>query len=338
MSNPACNTFPDGERVDDMNNPTILVAGETLIDFLPAQSGPLSGVETFSRRAGGAAANVAIALVRLDAQPWFLTNLSTDGFGDFLATTLEANRVPDRFVTRSAHPTTLAFVAHDESADRSFTFYGEDAADHHLDAGTVPNAVLNSLDWVCVNAPVALAAEPARSVLGDLCERASEHDCHVAFDPNTRRELWPDEDTFRESLGDMLGRADIIKTSVEDLAATPFAADDSAELAENLFAAGPHTVFVTHGAEGARAFATERAPWGPAETTHPGYEINPVDATGAGDAFLAGVLSALADGESLDETLASANAVAALTTTETGAIDALPDSETVVSFCEAHSR
>ncbi|WP_240145835.1 PfkB family carbohydrate kinase, partial [Halococcus salsus] len=200
-----------------MTDPTILVAGETLVDFLPVQSGPLSGVETFSRRAGGAAANVAIALARLNDQPWFLTNVSTDGFGDFLAATLEANRVPHRFVTRSDHPTTLAFVAHDEYADRSFTFYGTDAAAHHLSAGAVSNAVLDSLEWVCVNAPVALAAEPARSALNDLCERAREHGCHVMFDPNTRRELWPDEDTFHETLDAMLNQADVVKTSVEDL-------------------------------------------------------------------------------------------------------------------------
>jgi fructokinase len=315
-----------------MDDPTILVAGETLIDFLPAQSGPLSGVETFSRRAGGAAANVAIALARLDAQTWFLTNISTDGFGDFLAATLEANQVSDRFVTRSDHPSTLAFVAHDESADRSFTFYGADAADHHLDAGAVSNAVLDSLEWVCIDAPVALTAEPARSALDNLCKRACEHGCQVVFDPNTRRELWPDEATFRETLDTMLNRADVVKTSVEDLTATPFAADDPADLAENLFTTGPHTVFLTQRANGARVLADERAPWGPADTNHSGYEVNPVDATGAGDAFLAGVLHALADGKSLDETLAFANAVAALTTTEMGAINALPRYEPVMNL------
>lgn len=315
-----------------MDDPRILVAGETLIDFLPAQPGPLSSVETFSRRAGGAAANVAIALARLDAQPWFLTNISTDGFGDFLTATLEANRVPNRFVTRSNHPSTLAFVTHDESADRSFTFYGTDAADHHLDADTVSNAVLDSLDWVCIDAPVALAAEPARSALDNLCKRACEHDCQVVFDPNTRRELWPDKATFRKTLDTMLNRTDIVKTSVEDLPSMPFAVDNPTDLAENLFAAGPHTVFLTRGANGARVLANERAPWGPADTSHLGYEVDPVDTTGAGDAFLAGVLQALADGKSLNETLASANAVGALTTTETGAIDALPPYETVMNL------
>jgi len=51
----------------------VLVAGETLIDFLPDRSGSLSAVESFSRRAGGAPANVAVGLARLDRTPWFCT-------------------------------------------------------------------------------------------------------------------------------------------------------------------------------------------------------------------------------------------------------------------------
>ncbi|EMA44978.1 carbohydrate kinase family protein [Halococcus saccharolyticus] len=318
-----------------MDDPAILVAGETLIDFLPAQPGPLSEVESFSRRAGGAAANVAIALSRFDASPWFLTNVSTDGFGDFLAAILDENGLPGRFVTRSAHPTTLAFVAHDADADRSFTFYGADSADSHLDADVVPDSVLDHIEWICVDAPVALAAEPARSALLDLCERARDHDCRVAFDPNTRRELWPDDVTLHETLDAVFARTDVVKTSVEDLGGTSFADDDPTDLAANLFAAGPHTVFLTRGADGSRAIAADRAPWGAVDVSHPGYDVDPVDATGAGDAFLAGVLHELAGGESLDETLAFANAVAALTTTETGAIDALPDHEAVTALRDA---
>lgn len=316
-----------------MPSPEILVAGETLVDFLPNRTGPLADVETFSRRAGGAPANVAVALSRLDHPPWFLTNISADPFGDFLADGLQSNGVPDRFVTRDPdHPTTLAFVAHDADADRSFTFYGTDSADGHLDAGVVPESVLDDIEWVCVDAPVALAADPARSALLSLCERATDHDCRVAFDPNTRRELWPDETTLHETLDAMLARTDVVKTSMEDLDRTRFAADDPEEIAANLFAAGPHTVFLTRGADGSRALATQRAPWGAMDEVHPGYDVDAVDATGAGDAFLAGVLFGLADRKSLDEVLGFANAVAALTTTEPGANTALPDRATVDEF------
>ena len=87
----------------------------------------------------------------------------------------------------------------------------------------------------------------------------------------------------------------------------------------------------------ARAVADGGAPWGALETSHPGYAVEPVDTTGAGDGFLAGVLSGLADGKSLDAVLGFANAVAALTTTEPGANTALPDRETVTAFRDRES-
>jgi fructokinase len=310
-----------------MSTPEILVAGETLVDFLPDRSGPLREVEGFTRRAGGAPANVAIALARLDERPWFLSNLSTDAFGEFLMETLASQGVPKHFLTRDAeHRTTLAFVAHDASADRSFTFYRTETADQHLDPSVVGDDALEAVSWVVLGG-VALASEPARSRLFEFVERAREHGCTVVFDPNSRPELWADAATYERTLEAMLALTDICKVSSEDLAGTPFAAAP-----DSLLDAGPHTVFSTRGASGARVVADERAPWGPAERDHAGYQVDPVDTTGAGDAFLAGVLYALANGESLDEVLAVADAVAALTTTENGAVDALPDREAVRAF------
>lgn len=313
-----------------MPTPDILVAGETLVDFLPDRPGPLSAVETFSRRAGGAPANVSVGLARLDERPWFLTNVSKDAFGDFLVDTLETQGVPDRFVTRDPdHRTTLAFVAHDADADRSFTFYRTETADQYLDTGVIPDDALDVVSWVALGG-VALANEPARSATFDLAERAREHDCAVVFDPNSRPELWADGATFEHVVGTMFELTDVLKTSPEDLVGTRFA--DSPEFAHALLDVGPHTVFSTGGSSGGAVVADDRAPWGPIEATHSGYAVDTVDTTGAGDAFLAGVLCALADGETPEESLAYANAVAALTTTESGAIAALPDREMVAEF------
>jgi fructokinase len=310
-----------------MATPEILVAGETLVDFLPDRSGPLRDVEGFTRRAGGAPANVAIALARLGERPWFLSNLSTDAFGEFLMETLATEGVPERLLTRDKdHRTTLAFVAHDESADRSFTFYRTETADQHIDPSVVGDDALEAVSWVVLGG-VALASEPARSRLFAFVERAREHDCTVVFDPNSRPELWADAATYERTLEGMFALTDIAKVAGEDLAGTRFAAAP-----DSLLDAGPHTVFWTRGASGARVVADGRAPWGPTEHDHAGYRVNSVDTTGAGDAFLAGVLSALVDGESLDEMLAFANALAALTTTESGAVGALPDREAVATF------
>jgi len=309
----------------------ILVAGETLVDFLPERAGPLSAVESFTRRPGGAPANVAVGLSTLDRTPWFWTRVGDDPFGDALGERLAAAGLPDRFVERDpTAKTTLAFVEHDADADRAFTFYRDDTADTRLQRGTVPDDTLASVDWVAVGG-VTLASEPARSATFDLAERAREQDATVVFDPNARPELWDDD--FAPVVERMLDRVDVLKATPTDLAAAGFDPDaDVDDLAAAVHDAGPHTLLLTRGERGAVASATAAAPWGPATVRHDGYRVDPVDTTGAGDAFTAGALAALSDGDSLSETLAFANAVGAVTTTAPGAMTAFPDREAVRRF------
>jgi fructokinase len=305
-----------------MTDPTVLVAGEALIDFIPETPGPLATVESFTRRAGGAAANVAVGLARLDRTPWFCTALSGDPFGEHLRNVLTREGVPEQFFTTEAdRPTALAFVAHDEAGDREFTFWREDTADTHLDTGVVPEEALDAVAAAVVGG-VTLTAEPARSATLDLIERASDRDCVVVFDPNERPGLWAPGIDRRETIERALAGVDVLKASREDLA-NPWADVDSpAELLDR----GPDAVFLTRGSEGGQLVAGEGSPWGGGAWDHPGYEPGAVvDTTGAGDAFTAGVVAGLVDDEGPAEVLAFANAVAAAATTARGAMSALPD-------------
>jgi fructokinase len=76
----------------------LLVAGEALVDFIPDRPGPLADVETFTRRAGGAPANVAVGLATLGDPPLFWTRVGRDPFGDHLVETLADHGVPDDLV------------------------------------------------------------------------------------------------------------------------------------------------------------------------------------------------------------------------------------------------
>jgi fructokinase len=309
--------------------PDALVAGECLIDFIPDEPGPLADVERFQRRAGGAPANVAVGLARLGETPWLCTTLSTDPFGEFLAGTLAAEGLPDRFLTRVDRPTTLAFVSHGPGADRGFAFYRENAADTRLDTSVVDDGTLAGVESVVVGG-VPLSVEPSRSATFDLVDRARDAGCRVFFDPNTRPELWADEEELTATLERMVGLTDVLKATREDFGPTAFPTDE--EFAAGLLDAGPDTVVLTEGGSGARMVAGPESPRGRGEWYHPGYEAEAVDTTGAGDAFLAGVVAARADGEGPAETLAFANAVAAVATTADGAMAPLPDRETVSEF------
>ncbi|MDQ2049012.1 carbohydrate kinase [Natronolimnohabitans sp. A-GB9] len=331
----------------------VLVAGETLIDFLPERPGPLEDVPGFDRRPGGAPANVAVALTRLEHTPLFWTRVGDDPFGRYLETTLADTGLPHQFVYRDPDArTTLAFVTHDETGDREFTFYRDGTADTRLEPGRIDGDTLAGLEWVHVGG-VTLADGRAQEATLDLLERASAAGCTTSFDPNYRPELWPDASAFAEVGRDALAHVDVCKATVGELERLGFdgRADDvsaAESIARDVLDAGdgPHTVFVTRGSEGALAAASECASWADTDTdtdttptvaSHPGFDVDVVDTTGAGDAFVAGTIAALRDGRSLEETLTFASAVAATATTDAGAMAALPTRRAVESMLEERS-
>jgi len=317
----------------------VLVAGETLIDFLPDRAGSLEDVASFERRPGGAPANVAVALANLEHTPLFWTRVGDDAFGRYLEGVLDERGLPDTFLERDPDAkTTLAFVTHDETGDREFTFYREGTADTRLESGRIDDETLAALEWVHAGG-VTLASGPSRAATLDLLERAAAADCTISFDPNARPELWPDAATVERVCRDALAHVDVCKATAAELETLGFAGATPLEVAQETLAAGPHTVFVTRGSEGAVAVADERAPWtdgeaasSPRTAETDADAVDVVDTTGAGDAFVAGAIASLREGGSLEDSLSRASAVAALATTEPGAMSALPDRDAVRAF------
>ncbi|WP_455448386.1 carbohydrate kinase family protein [Natrinema thermotolerans] len=314
----------------------VLVAGETLIDFVPERAGSLEEVPGFERRPGGAPANVAVALARLAEPPLFWTRVGADPFGRYLERTLVDHGLPDQFVERdSGAKTTLAFVTHDETGEREFTFYRDGTADTRLEPGRVDDATLSDCEWVHAGG-VTLSSGSAREATLDLLERAAAADCTVSFDPNLRSELWPDEGAFASVVGDALAYVDVCLATGTELAALGFDGDSPTAIARAAVERGPvHTAVVTRGAAGAVAVASADAPWPAATVEGPGFAVDVVDTTGAGDAFVAGAVAALRDGDDLEAAVAFANAVGARATTAAGGMTALPTRAEVAALLEA---
>lgn len=315
-----------------MDEPDILVAGDVLVDFLPSRAGPPSAEVDYAPRLGGSSANVSIALDTLGVPPLFWTRFATDGFGRFLREAFEDRSIPDDFfVTDEGAKTTLAVVSHDPDGERSFEFYRERGADTRLEPGTVPEETLDAVSWVHTTG-VTMGVEPSRTATVDLQRRASES-CTVSLDPNWRPGLWESREDFAATVRDALADVDVLVASEEDLDAAGFDVDDDpATLAERVADRGPHTVVVTLGDEGALCYGTGNSPV-PGTASHPGYDVDVVDTTGAGDAFLAGLIASLTHGVAEPErALALANAVGAVATTQAGAVAALTSLEEIRRF------
>jgi fructokinase len=258
----------------------ILCCGEALIDMLPRTTS--EGEPAFAPYAGGAVFNTAIALGRLGAPSGFFTGLSTDLFGDILERTLAASSVDTTLCARSARPTTLAFVRL-VNGQATYAFYDENTAGRLLSPSDLP--VLPDRVQALFFGGISLVNDPAAASYEALQAREAGRRVTM-IDPNIRPGFIAEAAAYRDRIGRMIARADIVKLSDEDLHWLAGAGDPT-ELARGLIATGPRVVFITEGARGARA-VTARQDRFVAAT-----KVTVADTVGAGDTFNAGVLAAL---------------------------------------------
>lgn len=259
----------------------ILSCGEALIDMLPRES--TLGEAAFAPYAGGAVFNTAIALGRLGAASGFISGLSTDMLGQILVDTLAASKVDTAFAARSDRPTTVAFVKL-VNGQATYAFYDEGTAGRLLAEADLPALPpeVNALFF----GGISLVNDPAASTYEAL--QAREAPARVTMiDPNIRPGFIAGKETeYRARIDRMIGRADIVKLSDEDLHWL-MGAGDVSELARQVLALGPKIVFITEGAAGARAVTATQNRFVAAT------KVAVADTVGAGDTFNAGVLAAL---------------------------------------------
>ena len=299
----------------------IVALGEVVSDIYRGEGS--SEVELpFTARPGGAPANVAVAAARLGSEAAFVGSVGEDLFGDLILRTLEAEGVDTSAVRRCEPPTrtSIAFVEI-SGGERSFTFYRSDpAADELLSAEDVSEEALSWASFVNFGS-IPLIKDPARSAIHRAVELAEELDIPVAFDVNFREHLWESAEAAREVVNPLLDRSQIVKLSDDEI--SPLLGTQRAEeAAKILLDRGVALVFVSLGPEGA-FYATKDF-----EGEVPSFEVEVLDPTGAGDAFLAAALVRLSEGEWDEETVRKAarsgTAAGAIACTDYGAMRALP--------------
>ncbi|CAH2599165.1 Fructokinase [Rhodovastum atsumiense] len=317
----------------------IICMGELLVDFVPTTTGvDLAAADLFKKAAGGAPANVAVGLARLGVPSAFMGKVGEDGFGHFLADTLAQAGVditPLRFT--AAARTALAFVSLRADGDREFLFYRNPSADMMFAPDDVDEAAIAGARLLHFGS-ISLIGEPSRSATLQAVALARQYGKRISYDPNLRLALWPDETAARTSLRLGLQQADIVKISAEEIQFLT-GLDDPVAGARALWHDRLVLMAVTCGAQGCIWLTPDAA----GEVA--GFPVAAVDATGAGDAFMAGLLAGVRDHDAaaltpaaLDRICRFANATGAITTTARGAIPSLPDRPAVHAFLTAHGH
>ncbi|AYO14940.1 aminoimidazole riboside kinase [Vibrio owensii] len=301
----------------------IWVTGDAVVDLIPDTE------STYLKCPGGAPANVAVAISRLGGNSAFFGRVGQDPLGRFMKATLAEEQVnTDYMLLDEAQRTSTVIVDLDDSGERSFTFMVKPSADQFLIPADIPAFVQGEWLHVC---SIALANEPSRSSTLKAMQDIKAAGGFVSFDPNLREEVWANPEELKPVVRQAIELADVVKFSDDELL---FLTDtDSLEAGLEAIKAFDNTlVLITQGAKGALAvFEGE-------QELIAGQAVKPVDTTGAGDAFVGGLLARLAqqnewaNKEAIHSAVNWANGCGALATTQKGAMTALPTQDALLAY------
>ncbi|MDK9760371.1 aminoimidazole riboside kinase [Vibrio sp. D420a] len=304
----------------------VWVTGDAVVDLIP------DGETRYLKCPGGAPANVAVAISRLGGDTAFFGRVGQDPLGRFMKQTLTDEKVnTDDMLLDEAQRTSTVIVDLDDDGERSFTFMVKPSADQFFSVEDIPT--FSSGQWMH-SCSIALANEPSRSATLEAMKRMKSAGGFISFDPNLREEVWADPSQIQEVVMNAVNLADVVKFSEEEL--TFLTGTDTLDTAlDALNAPANKLIIVTLGARGALAvYNGERR-------VIEGTKVEQViDTTGAGDAFVGGLLAKLsqnADWRSWAQVEAAVhwgNGCGALATTQKGAMTALPSLQQLTELVE----
>ncbi len=290
----------------------ILTIGEALVEVMRTdidqplnQPGPFSGPYP-----SGAPFIFAVQAARLGMKTGAIGSVGEDAFGDCLLNQLKVDGVVTSGVRRLPNQTTgVAFVSYLGDGSRSFVF--SLGAGGQLTFDMLLPELFDGLRCFHVMGSTLSMSDEALSVCREALRMAVAAGALISFDPNLRPELLPPEEAQQSFAEFMKFAAILLPTAAELLQLTAAESVDQA-VAMLLEERPERIIVVTRGADGCTVFSADE------QADVPGYAVDEVDPTGAGDCFDAGFLSELLSGKSAVEAAQLANACGALAVTAKG--------------------
>jgi len=251
-----------------------LVIGESLIDVVHRPDGSVQ------EHVGGSPANVAVGLARLGHDVAFATMIGDDERGVRIADLLDGEGVRLTGGSVAQRPTSVATSTLDASGAATYRF--DLAWEMH------PDQPLDGVAHVHTGS-IAGTLEPGASAVLAAIQSARPHST-ISYDPNARPSLMGDPHEVRAKMEQLIGLSDVVKASDEDIA-WMYAGAPVPEVLRLWGQLGPALVVMTRGDKGALIGLSI----GGELTSVDAPDVAVVDTVGAGDSFMAGLLSGLLD-------------------------------------------
>ena len=285
------------------------------------EPGRLVLVDEMSLHTGGCAINTATALARLGLPVEVIGKIGADPFGDFLLKALAERGIETRGITRDqlvGTSATMVMVAPD--GERRFVHYI--GANAHLKIDDIDLSMVEAGSILHIAGSLVMPGIDGQPT-AELLRHARAAGVTTFLDT-----VWDDTGRWMDILAPCLPHVDYFVPSLpEGQALTGL--EDPTEIAHALLERGVKTVGLKMGVEGCLVMSGDGQ-----AIRLPAFQVDVVDATGAGDAFAAGFIAGVWQGWPIEETARFATAVGALCVTGLGASGGLRSLSETVSFME----
>jgi 2-dehydro-3-deoxygluconokinase len=310
------------------SSPDILSLGEALWEMSEIPSEPGKYLLGY----GGDTANFCVAAARQGAHVGYITRVGNDSFGDTLRAIWDEENIDCSHVEIDPRAMTGGYFIHHNAngrAGHAFSYARAGSAASKLSAQSIHKKLVAKAKFVHSSGITQAISESAREAVVALFGAAREAGVTTVFDSNYRPRLWSIPEA-RKALTWILPRTDFFFPSLEDAQALS-GFDDRKSVIDWAHQLGAKNVLLKLGAEGVLVSDGSALP--PQHVF--AFHVDAVDATGAGDCFAGATVARLLAGDSLHAAARYGCAAAALTTTQFGAIAAIPTREQVTTFLQS---
>ena len=299
----------------------VLCLGEPLLEFNQIKEG---NKKNYISGYGGDTSNTAISIARQGMSVGLISKVGKDKFGSDLFELWKREKVDSSHVSiHPEAPTGIYFVTHDADGHH-FTYYRSGSAACQMTTFDLPKEDLSQTRILHLSAITqAISVSSCETAFAAIFQ-ARKNGVKVSYDTNLRLKLWS-LDRARDVINRTVPMCDVIMPSLEEATSLTGLVDPE-EITDYFFELGAKLVVLKQGSHGALVSD------GKENLNIPGHKVKAIDATGAGDTFDGAFLSEWIRKDDPFSAAEYANAAAALSTTNYGAVDSIPNRDEVKEF------
>lgn len=309
-----------------------LIIGRAGMDFYPDPPGTKTEHATqFTACLGGSSANIGVAIRKLGGSADLVTCVSDDAIGRFALNQLDHYGIGRQHVRPvGGEARNSLAVVETTIEDHQSVIYRNGAADFEMTEADVAAVDFAQYDALITTGTV-FAAEPSRSAAFTGFELARAAGLPLIFDIDYRPYSWPSPEVAAQVYSRAGDMCDIIVGNDVEFGFMAGDYDKGLDKARALVADGARVAVYKMGEKGAITITPE------GETRTGIYRTEALKPTGAGDSFMGGFISGLAEGLPVRDAVLQGSAAAAMVVARVGCAPAMPSRQELTDFLRTHA-